>query len=275
MSTWSAGRADQHLDPRAVLAAFDEQIRRNPQPDPPDGSVERDGPVTRTLSAGDGWAGVTWSDLSADSADAAIAAQIRRFGSQSGPWEWKHYSYDQPPDLSDRLVAAGFLPDPAETLLVAEIADLDLAVAPPAGVELVRVTDKYGVQALVAAHEAAFGGDHAAVGRAVLAGLAREPRTVEAVVAMAGTTPVCAGRLELHPGTDFASIWGGGTAPAWRGRGVFRSVVAYRAALAAALGYRYLQVDASANSRPTLGRLGFVELATTTPFIYQCRTSVR
>ena len=49
---------------------------------------------------------------------------------------------------------------------------------------------------------------------------------------------------------------------------MFRSLVAHRAALAAAAGCCYLQVDASADSRPILRRLGFVQLATTTPFVH-------
>ena len=73
-----------------------------------------------------------------------------------------------------------------------------------------------------------------------------------AVVAMAGDVPVCAGRVEFHRGTQFASLWGGGTAAAWRGRGVYRAVVAYRARLAAERGYRYLQVDALPDSEPIL-----------------------
>jgi GNAT superfamily N-acetyltransferase len=113
-----------------------------------------------------------------------------------------------------------------------------------------------------------FGGDHAALGRTVLAGLAQQPSVVEAVVAMAGGTAVSAGRAEFHAGTDFASLWGGGTLAAWRGRGVFRSLVAYRAALARDRGFRYLQVDATPDSRPILQRLGFVELASTTPFMH-------
>ncbi len=36
---------------------------------------------------------------------------------------------------------------------------------------------------------------------------------------------------------------------------------------AAAAGCRFLQVDASADSRPILRRLGFQQLATTTPFV--------
>jgi len=77
--------------------------------------------------------------------------------------------------------------------------------------------------------------------------------------------------VEFHIGTEFASLWGGGTLPSWRGRGVFRSLVAHRAALAAARGFRYLQVDASPDSRPILTRLGFVELASTTPFMHPGR----
>jgi hypothetical protein len=49
---------------------------------------------------------------------------------------------------------------------------------------------------------------------------------------------------------------------------VFRALVAHRAAIAAARGFRYLTVDASDDSRPILLRLGFVELATTTPYMH-------
>ena len=256
------------MNVQAVLAAFDEQIRRRPEPDAPDRHIEHDGSVVRSVPVGDGWAGVTWCDLDPVSADSVIAAQISRFATLSRPWEWKQYSYDQPPDLSDRLLAAGFTPEPTEALMVAEIADLTLDVPPPAGVELLSVVDRQGVEALVRVHDEAFGGDHAEIGRTLLAALERRSSTTAAVVGWAGQTPMTAGRVEFHPGTDFASLWGGGTLPAWRGRGAFRSLVAYRAALASARGFRYLQVDASPESRPILHRLGFVELATTTPFMH-------
>lgn len=247
-----------------MLAAFTEQIRRHPAPDE---GIERDDRVTRTVSV-NGWNGVIWSGLDALSADAVIAAQVSRFAELARPWEWKHYSYDQPPDLPDRLLAAGFTPEPAETLLVAEIADLNLEQPPPAGVELVSVVDQRGVEALVSVHDMVFGGDHSGLGSELLAALERRPPTAAAVVAVAGQTPIAAGRVEFHPGTDFASLWGGGTLVGWRGRGVFGSLVAHRAALASSRGFRYLQVDATPQSRPILQRLGFVELATTTPFTH-------
>ncbi len=258
------------MQPRAVLAAFDEQIRRKPGADAPGRAVERDPRWVRSVST-DGWAGVTWSQLDAATADRAIADQVARFAEVTQPWEWKYYSYDEPSDLPGRLVAAGFVAEEPEALLVAEIAELHLEVVLPHGVDLVAVTDDHGLDALVSVHDEVFGGDHARVGRAVRDGMAADPPTTAAVVAMAGSLPVSSGRVEFHHGTDFASVWGGGTLPAYRRRGLFRALVAHRAAQAAQLGFRYLQVDASPDSRPILRRLGFVELAATIPFTHPGR----
>lgn len=86
------------------------------------------------------------------------------------------------------------------------------------------------------------------------------------MLAMAGDVPVCGARIDFHAGTEFASLWGGGTLEAWRGKGIYRALVSYRARLAAERGFRYLRVDALAPSRPILERLGFVQLTTTIPF---------
>lgn len=250
------------MDTTNILARFDREIRQDPR-ESPGAAIEREPGIVRVVAA-DGWSGVSWCDLTGLDADAVIAAQVRRFAATGRPWEWKHYSYDRPTGLPDRLLAAGFTPEPAEALLFAEIEALPTAVELPDAVRLVPVTGEAEAELLVRVHDEVFGGDHTAIGRAVLT----RPDTVKAVIAMAGDRPICAGRVEFHPGTPFASIWGGGTAPDWRGRGVFRAVVAHRAALAAAAGYRYLQVDASADSRPILRRLGFEQLATTTPYVY-------
>lgn len=244
-----------------MLAAFDAQIRRDPPPTP-GVRVERTPQVVRV--GGVGWDAVVWSspNLSADELDEVIAAQVAHSG---GSFEWKHYSYDSPA-LAGRLRAAGLVPGPAETLMVAEIADLDLDVPPPDGIELAGVDDEDGVAALVRVHEQVFGGDRSDLGEVVREGLRHDPRPVEGVLALADGVPVCAGRVELAAGTEFASLWGGGTLAPWRGRGVFRALVSRRAAIAAAHGYRYLQVDALPTSRPILRRLGFAELATTTPW---------
>ena len=263
ISLWSAAAMDEP----AVLAAYDEQVRRRPQVTGPDEHVERAAGIVRVVSTGPGWAGVTWSDLDELTADPAIAAQVDRFGRTGRPWEWKLYSYDRPADLPERLAAAGLVRGPGESLLVAQTADLGLDPAPPPGVQLLPVVDAAGIDALVRVHDEVFGGDGSAVGAALAAQLGRRPARAAAMVAVAEGTPIAAGRVELPPETEFAGVWGGGTVPGWRRRGVFRALVAARAAVAAAAGFRYVHVDASPQSRPILLRLGFAELATTTPFV--------
>jgi GNAT superfamily N-acetyltransferase len=257
------------VDTHAVRAAFDGQIRRNTRADEPGAVVEADAGVLRWLAPGTQTSRVTWSELSSDSADAVIAAQVRYFAGRGTPVEWKLYDYDQPADLAQRLLAAGFVADDEELMLVAETAAIATDVRLPGGVRLDLVTDQAGVEAMMAVHDLAFAGHPAPeLGEQLVTQLREAPELVQVVIARAGDEPVGAARAEFIPQTDFAGLWGGGTVPAWRGRGIFRAMVAYRAGLAAARGYRYLQVDALPTSRPILERLGFEPVAFTTPYLW-------
>jgi GNAT superfamily N-acetyltransferase len=257
------------MDKDEVLALFDRQIRREYPGDGPGDVVELDRNVVRHVGAGESWCGVIWSDLDAESADAAIAAQQRYFGGLGRAFEWKLYAHDRPADLGERLANAGLEADEPETLMVAEIAGLPSEPELPAGVRIERVTGLAGVEQMIAAHQTAFGHSMPRLEQYLRRQVMENPDGLTAVVVLAGDEPVCAARMEFHEGTAFASLWGGGTAPAWRGRGIYRATVAYRARLAAARGYRYLQVDASDDSRPILARLGFQTLSVTTPYNYE------
>ncbi|MFJ6388287.1 GNAT family N-acetyltransferase [Streptomyces sp. NPDC091972] len=257
------------MDHVAVLALYDRDMREGAQPDGPGARVERVGGVVRQVAAEHGWNGVVWSGLDASSADAAIAEQIAYYTGLGREFEWKLYGHDLPVDLGQRLRAAGFTPEPEETLMIAEVADLTLDVEPPEGVRFLPVTDRAGVDLVADVHEKAFGTDSSRLRHQLLARLRDDPDTVVAVVALAGDVPVSAARMELVPGTRFAGLWGGGTVEGWRGRGIYRALVAHRARAAMERGYRYLQVDAMATSRPILERLGFEPLTITQPHVYQ------
>lgn len=293
-----------------VLAAYDRQMRRDARPDGPGARVERAGRVVRQTGGAGDWNGVLWSDLreaDAEEVEAVIAAQVRHYAARGLAFEWKLYSHDHPRDLGRRLLAAGFEPEPAETLMVAETAAVVRALdgpagSPPGDARLVPVTDAAGVELLAEVHEQAFGTGRDAIRRRLLALLADEPGGAPeraagtkpdstyrndaggvvadgaggaqadgaggavAVVAVVGGRPVSAARMETRPGTDFAGLWGGGTVPDQRGRGLYRALLGFRARIAAERGHRYLQVDASEDSRPILHRLGFTALSTTTPY---------
>ncbi|MFF6880567.1 GNAT family N-acetyltransferase [Streptomyces sp. NPDC012474] len=256
------------MDHAEVLALFDRDLRAGARPDGPGARVERTGGVVRQVASPQGWNGIVWSALDEAGADAAIAAQIVHYTGLGLDFEWKLYGYDRPADLGRRLCEAGFTPGLEETLMVGEVHGLALGTEPPEGVRVVPVTDPAGVDLVADVHEKAFGADSSWLRHQLLARLSADPDAVVAVVAMAGAEPVSSARMELVPGTPFAGLWGGGTVQHWRGRGIYRSLVAHRARAAAARGHRYLQVDASSQSRPILERLGFVPLTTTTPYQY-------
>ena len=85
-----------------MRAAFDAQIRRNTRAGEPGAVVEAGAGVLRWLAPGTQTSCITWSELTSDSADAVIAAQVRYFAARGTPVEWKLYDYDQPADLARR-----------------------------------------------------------------------------------------------------------------------------------------------------------------------------
>jgi hypothetical protein len=259
------------LDPVALLAVYDAQLRGHP-PDPiPRGwVVERDGPVLRQYTEHGGFIGYrSVADLATDDLDALIARQRDIFAARGEPVEWKWHSHDLPSDLPGRLLAAGFVPEERETVVVGLAEPLTVApAAAPEGVRLRQVTDGADLDRIAAMESAVWDEDRSWLSRGLAAELAADPSSLTILVAEAGDDVVSAGWVRYARGTEFASLWGGSTLPSWRRRGIYRALVAARAGLAVAGGYRYLQVDASDDSRPILERLGFVRLTVTVPYVF-------
>ena len=145
----------------------------------------------------------------------------------------------------------------------------------PGDVALREVRDRADLDRIAVLESAIWHDDRGWLADSLEAERAVDPDALAIVVAETGDSVVSAGWVRFIEGSGFATLWGGGTLPAWRSRGIYRALVAYRANLAAARGFAYLQVDASDESRPILERLGFVAVTTTTPFIWSPRSSPR
>ena len=107
-----------------ILAAFDSQVRQSLVPPQAGWVTERAGTlVVRTTAAPDAVYGcyVEWSDLDEDTADAAIAEQLAHYGGLGRRFEWKTYGHDGPADLPDRLLAAGFVAEDEEALVIGPV----------------------------------------------------------------------------------------------------------------------------------------------------------
>ncbi len=258
------------VDTRVLLAAFDAQLRVDAERLPAGARVERDGPLLRIVGLPPrGF--ICYRDLGGldgTELDALIARQVRVFAERGEPVEWKLYAHDQPADLADRLRRAGFAAEESETVVVAPVPAIAAAAQLPAGVALREVVERADFERISRLEELVWGGDHGFLASSLESERAVDPEALVVVVAEAGADFVCAGWVRFAPETEFATLWGGATLPGWRGQGIYHAVVAYRASLAARRGVRYLQVDASDDSRPILEGLGFVAVTTTTPFVW-------
>lgn len=257
----------------SLLAAYDAQVRdRVPDPLPRGVTVERDGPLLRFLGlAARGF--VVYRDLGglegAD-LDELIARQVHVFAERGERFEWKLHGHDRPMDLPQRLRAAGFVPEETETIVIAPVADIAGEPRLPDGVSLREVTSRADFERIAALEQAVWG-DHDQQSWLVdmlESERAVDPDALTIVVAEAGVTVVCAAWIRFEGDAEFATLWGGATLPEWRRRGIYRATVAYRANLAAGRGFRYLETDASDDSRPILKRVGFTAVTTSTPYVW-------
>jgi GNAT superfamily N-acetyltransferase len=261
------------LDPRTLLAAYDATLRaRVPDPMPDGATVEYDGPLIRLLNVNrDGF--LTYRDLGGlDGAelDALIQRQRAYFADRNMSAEWKLHGHDRPADLGDRLRAAGFEPEEQETVVIGPIAGLGAALPViPDGVRLREVRTRADLDRIAQMEAEVWGSAPESLADRLERELALFPRQLTVVVAEADDIVVSAGWIRYVAGTGFATLWGGSTLQKWRGQGIYRALVTYRARLAAVRGFTMLQVDASDDSRPILERLGFVPVATTTPYVFR------
>ncbi|RIV40608.1 GNAT family N-acetyltransferase [Micromonospora radicis] len=260
------------LDVTTLRTAYDAQLRPGlPDPLPEGAEVERDGPLSRLLGLGDRGL-VTYRDLDGlggDALDALIARQVAVARERGVPVEWKLHGHDEPADLAQRLRAAGFVPEDEESVVVGPVAPLASALpVVPDGVRLREVTSGADLDRIAALESELWGRDLSGLATGLAREIAADPQSITVVVAEADETVVSAGWVRYPAGTTFATLWGGSTRPQWRRQGIYRALVTYRARLAGQRGRTLLQVDASDESRPLLGRLGLVPVTTTTPYVY-------
>ncbi len=276
-----------------LLAAYDEQLREDAEVSFAV-SVSRDGPLLRAVSD-DGAGFVSYRSLAGydgagegEQLDHLIARTIAFFEDQTivGTFEWKTRSHDLPADLGARLRAHGLVAEPMESVMVGEASLLALACPLPAGVTLRRIGfDADGtrqsepqirsdIERMLETQRLVFASPGHNTVDSLYAGVTDHADLVELWVAVAADPTsrqeivVTTGRLELVPNTQFAGIWGGATRPEWRHQGIYRALTAARARAALGKGTRYIYSDSTGYSRPILERSGFLQVTSTTPFVW-------
>jgi len=255
------------VTPDELLRVYDAEVRGTfPGRFPPGWSGEQDGSVTRCLTGRAGFAMLT---SPADLPDAELRGLVERtvaYYAEHGRWfEWKTFDHD-PPALVPLLLEAGAVPEDHEALIMGEAGPLAAEPVLPAGLTLREATTRSDFERIAAMQSEVWGEDWSWLAEDLEGRAHDDPPTVVLLVED-GDLVVSAAWLTPFPDTAVAGLWGGSTLASYRRRGIYRALVARRAQLAIDQGYRYLQVDASDDSRPILERLGLSVVGGTTPYV--------
>jgi GNAT superfamily N-acetyltransferase len=260
---------DQKADQVAgLLSAYDEQLRGTSES--AEVPTSTDGPVIRVEYPNRGFVSYrSLEGLDSTELDALIARQRDYFAAKNQPVEWKLRGHDLPADLPDRLRAAGFEPEDQETVLIAESADIVDRLRGREtvdGITIRLVGDRADFERIAAMESTVWNDDWSWLADDLVRRY--DSGLTDIYVAEADGQVVSAAWAVYKKNTDFTGLWGGSTLAEWRGKGIYKALVATRAARAVAQGYKYLHVDASDDSSPILQRLGFLAVTTTTPYVF-------
>lgn len=203
------------------------------------------------------------SRLNENNARSVVQEEKKYFKALGQPFEWKLFSYDSPRNLKTILLEEGFEEEEEEALLVLSLdASPDLLhreeVHP-----LVDIVTEAGVLDVVKLMDDTWNEDHSALGQRLWRDKQERPDQLFIYGIYEGGELVSGAWMYLEENSVFASLWGGATREAHRGRGYYKDLVAKRAKKAHEKGYLFLTVDARPMSRPILEKLDFQCLAYT------------
>ncbi len=221
---------------------------------------EESGQVVRYLRPAPGMSFVLYSQLNSGNADDVIEAEKAYFERNNLKMEWWLFSHDQPPDLAERLAAHGLIADEPATVMVLDLQEKPAIAGQLVSADVVRLTQRSQLEDVISVMQAVWGGNFDWM-RERLGGHMQIPGYLSIYVAYVHGEPASAAWTYFHPGSSFAVLRGGSTLPRYRGRGLYTSLVALRAAEALARGCRFLTVEAAPASQPILQKNGFTHLA--------------
>lgn len=258
-----------------LLAAHDRLIRGEREVAGASGHAQL-GPLWLADFGGYGMVSYQGVELAEANLAELIAASTDWFSERGiTEFEWKTRGHDDLPELDPALRAAGFAPDPVEVVMIGEPAMLAAPGELPAPLQLrqagtgpASLADD--VAAVARLHDAVFERSGPDRQERTIAILTERPETMQLWLVADGDQAICAGRVDLEP--PVAGLFGGATAPDWRGQGIYRTLTAARARSAAAAGCELIYAECTPYSRPILERAGLRAITTTTPYLWQGAT---
>jgi GNAT superfamily N-acetyltransferase len=215
--------------------------------------------LVRFVRPAPGMSFISYTDLPASQLDAAVTEQLAYVEEHKLVFSWKTYAHDPQNGLAERLTAHGFAAPAPEPVMLLDLAATPAPLRTPVQANVQRLNSTARLEDVIMIEAQVWGGDFTWL-QWRLTGHMHVPGYLSVYVAYADNRPASAAWVYYQANGRFASLFGGSTLPAYRGRGLYTALLAARAQEALARGYRYLLVEPSDMSRPIITRLGFTTL---------------
>jgi GNAT superfamily N-acetyltransferase len=255
------------MDYREILSCLDRERQTVPDADI---VLERTRNVVRGIAKLGTRNGIVYSNFSLLDTDKIIESEIDYFTKLNRSFEWKVYSHDEPADLLEHLRQRGFKIGPEEALMILELGEIPpVLLAPfPDGITVRPVTGEPEIEDFLQLETEMWGA--ALTTREFLRSNQGDSlRRNQPFIAYMNDRPVGMARVTAPAQTELAGLWGGCVLSEFRGRGVYRALLAARIQRAQEFAsIRYLRVDALPTSRPILEKYGFSRVGSTWPAIW-------
>jgi GNAT superfamily N-acetyltransferase len=198
--------------------------------------------------------------------DARITEVIELFRSHHHAFVWLVTPFSAPASLGQRLLARGFIRELEGRMLIAELPLAGLRVNPQVRVAL--VVDRAGVRDSLRVDHPTW--DDARVAPELEDRWLRLGKDYWVAVAYLGDQPVGSARWSLNRQLGVVEFSGAETLPAYRNRGVYSTLVAFRTEHAAREGASRAGIIADVDtSAPILLKRGFADLGGATFYLWR------
>lgn len=244
------------MDPQHILALYD-QDRKNVSLY---GMLREETPQLVRHIAPDGEGMILYSNLNVNNAEAVIQEEIAHFERRGCDFSWVVFRHDRPADLKERLLAHGFISEAPEEIMVLEIDDLSPLPMKPVGFDVRKISDIDKIDDILSIRQQVWQGDYSSMAQALSKRLTEAPESLALYVAYVDGKPASTAQISFYQNGNFAGLVKAATLPAYRGRGLYRALVAARVREAKRRGVRFVDADASPMSQPILRKLGFESL---------------
>lgn len=222
--------------------------------------------ITARSSPEDPWSStVLWASWAEADANKRIADVMELFRARAQPFVWLVTAHSTPASLGDRLADRGFIRELEGRMLVAELPIAGLRVDPNIRVQM--VADRAGLRDSLRVDQP--GWDDAQVAHKLEDRWQRLGNNFWVAVAYLGGRPVGTARWSIDAGLGVVEFGGAETLKEFRGRGIYSTLVAFRAAHAAAQGCTRAAIIADIRtSAPILLKRGFTDYGGATFYLW-------